>query len=762
MEARTHNLALCHEEPNIIKTHMQLPNPHGKIPGPAVPISNQHCYTLDEVFQWAEHGLESLLMKKCVSAEMVVRSCRGKRVTLSSMFSGVGFFDMAAVVSSTAINNYLRMYGDGALSGEDHFKVVTVSCMDKDRKCRDELLKSPHISGGACVYRDIMELLPADYRQMLMEAQTDPEERRILQKAAPFFNKTLHCVRHGKQCVYNAALCHSGGSPCTNHSKFGKMELEQGGNNKLYLIWMTHRKIIQEVFVFHENVCNFGAAKISEDLCEYYVPMNMELHSPLFGIAASRARLWTLLVHKSAVVMRPERVFSSSFIYSTIRDGFFRHVDHDEFALLFDHAGAGAEESWARQRASVDARRKYMVSLEAGVELDAVTEIENDLMYGEYAYDDLLSVRAALTMNERARLAAAQAAHLRGIVDLGQEFATRPRISRNNTLHTLIRNTGVMVAFDYSALSICPCQGLATMTSCGRCYRGRLPARRGAPLLTCVPHNVKACSACFSEVHSETLMTASECLAVMGMPVTTSQIVSTGGATSGFANHVHGPDDRSRNSMTSQAGNGMMTLQAGALFMTCMLYQDRENQNDLLDTLAAGQYRKVFPDEIHLHADYQPHQPDQPPQGPELAAPHSPPVPSAPAARVVLRTLRKPAAAHGAPTKKRPAAASVDDDRSLDLPCRGVKRTHDPEAPPLDAAELLDKAFSPDASRSYSPTLLPSTPTPPSHTTKLRGPAKAPLRPKGAQGVPMALRAQPKRALAPLRLKGAMAQKPKP
>ena len=135
------------------------------------------------------------------------------------------------------------------------------------------------------------------------------------------------------------------------------------------------------------------------------------------------------------------------------------------------------------------------------------------------------SIRAVLGLRERKSLQAALAKHTSGIVDVGQNFEQRARISKAGQLPTLIKNTGVLVAFHYGPRTACPCGALEVEvpTSCGMCYRGRRPIRADAPLLTCQLHQVQCCPQCYDVYHSETLFTARDCLVMMGFPITAEQ-----------------------------------------------------------------------------------------------------------------------------------------------------------------------------------------------------------------------------------------------
>jgi site-specific DNA-cytosine methylase len=580
LQQRAYARALLSTEPTIIRRPHDLPDECR--PKCDVPMGNATCTSHSDTFKWSSRALDELTAKKMMSPVMLASACAGRTVTLSSSFSGVGFFDVAASMLERNVNTYLHCHAD---VGEKRFQVKGLSFCEKNSKCRAELLQPHcHYADAACIYQDILELLPPRYRRLLDMAETDAEQRDVVRDAAPHFNKKLFCVRHRKFCEYLAADAHSGGSPCTDHSSYGTLNREDGLNNRLYLVWMTHRLCLEEGMIFHENVKGFGHEKMSRDLSSKYAAVHLVLDAKYFGTAVNRERLWSLFIHKRNIVTYMQQtIFTPAFFYTTIREGFFRKCEYTEMGLFFDTQGVVAEERWARDRPSVRARREEMLRGEDDFE------------------DSLLSIRSALSRAERASLHHAMSAHKKGIVDCGQNFLHRSRISKNNRLPTLIKNTGIMFCYNHTVDTLCPCLGFASEQSCGFCFRGRRPVRGIEGLQTCTTHRIQCCTTCFDCSHADTLLTAKECLAAQGMPVSILHMMECGGVTSSFSDHVGaGPAGRTRSSMASQAGNGMLTMHAGAMLLPAILYTNSANQTILLRALNSGLYKNgiLFPDEI--------------------------------------------------------------------------------------------------------------------------------------------------------------------
>eukprot|EP00969_Alexandrium_andersonii_P097670 4312394-Alexandrium_andersonii.AAC.1 len=59
-------------------------------------------------------------------------------------------------------------------------------------------------------------------------------------------NRTAWCVRCGAYCKAIQAHKHTAGSPCTDHSSFGKREAMAGKQAKVFVAWTMQRRQIRE------------------------------------------------------------------------------------------------------------------------------------------------------------------------------------------------------------------------------------------------------------------------------------------------------------------------------------------------------------------------------------------------------------------------------------------------------------------------------------------------------------------------------------
>jgi hypothetical protein len=303
-----------------------------------------------------------------------------------------------------------------------------------------------------------------------------------------------------------------------------------------------------------------------------------------------------MFVHRRHVVSHyGKHLYTASFFYFVMREAFFRHCGYSEFDLIASDVADGAadeieeELTWARARPGVIARRE---------------EIEQGIrdIFGE---DDSESIYGALTTREYNSVFDAQLAKVKGIFDASQNYSQRARISKNGRLMTLVKHTGCLVAWDRSEATLCSCGAYGSdppMSGC-ECFRGRLPIRRVR--LVCRQHNVLRCAHCFDESHADTLMSARECLAAMGLPVQLPQIAEARVASS-FATYLQPPSTRTRASMVHQAGNGMLTCHCTAMLFLAILFSNGDVQREVLVAIRCGLWLlpaqlgqpTLYPDEV--------------------------------------------------------------------------------------------------------------------------------------------------------------------
>ena len=77
------------------------------------------------------------------------------------------------------------------------------------------------------------------------------------------------CLRHHRHCSLRTACTHVAGTSCTDFSAIGKGEGEKGATYIHFLIWVAHRKSLQEPVVVQENVTNFPRDTLQRLLPEY-------------------------------------------------------------------------------------------------------------------------------------------------------------------------------------------------------------------------------------------------------------------------------------------------------------------------------------------------------------------------------------------------------------------------------------------------------------------------------------------------------------
>jgi len=256
-------------------------------------------------------------------------------------------------------------------------------------------------------------------------------------------------VRCGTMCALSSSHKHSAGSPCTDHSSFGKQAKLKGRQAKFFYIWgRLCRELAHNVIIF-ENVPAFGTASLLELLGDQYVVTRVALSLEQLGWLVARPRQFVCIYLKTFIYpimqswkLPPEvRTAEQSFhLDELLMFMFARHKNATWQIFVVSNQSEQEEElAWARSRKLVKERA------------DGHAEGQQDAE-GNVIYDDPPdSARSALTRGERTRLQ--QYLDLfqdsrYELVDLGQNPLKRPLRSKRGILHTLIKGHGITFCYD--------------------------------------------------------------------------------------------------------------------------------------------------------------------------------------------------------------------------------------------------------------------------------------------------------------------------
>jgi hypothetical protein len=319
------------------------------------------CPDGPSTFAWADQAVKRIIRQNILPENEIVASLVGAKYTLSSCFSGIGCFDLAAMMSSDALNCFVEYFLPDWEPGVPAMTLTSKYFIEKNASCRAELMATPHAQ-ETCVFDDVELLVPPDVRAHIktMSSQgRNADIAKYLYDNRHRYRRTMFCYTHDKKCPLTRCTFHSAGSPCVDHTQFGSRTRDNGYMHVLYSIWVVHRLVQLEDVVFHENVQGWTVSKINEDLSSAYIPLHVVLHGTDFGLSARRDRLWSCFVRKDLVEYnaRGKHIFTASLMYELIRKSLFRHVKHDMFDFLFeDDAGVAVELLWALRRPGSKAR----------------------------------------------------------------------------------------------------------------------------------------------------------------------------------------------------------------------------------------------------------------------------------------------------------------------------------------------------------------------------------------------------------------------
>ena len=118
--------------------------------------------------------------------------------------------------------------------------------------------------------------------------------------------RTAWCLKHQRQCSLRTACTHVAGTSCTDFSIIGKCERELGATYSYFLIWVAHRKILQEPVIVQENVTTFPRETLQRLLPEY--EWTFGVVSPDFlGWPIRRDRQWCVYGAKSLIIQQSDQ-----------------------------------------------------------------------------------------------------------------------------------------------------------------------------------------------------------------------------------------------------------------------------------------------------------------------------------------------------------------------------------------------------------------------------------------------------------------------
>ena len=282
---------------------------------------------------------------------MMFQAFNGKTFDMSSSFSGIMAFEVAARTAAQAINRRNQKYAADHGYTYHPFTVSSVFSAEWDKQCVEEMFALPPADRPGCCFGDQCDFL-SDAVTSRLDAfhGSDVDSIRATIMTSPLRNHS-YCYIHARQCSPARASWHCAGSPCTDHSGLNKSRQKMAGrNNRCYFTWCKQRLTLKEPEWVHENAPAFGMTETERNLGKLY-KISIKVLSPhLFGWPARRWRqfLTGRLRSLNAEVDYPIRFRDET---SFMHVGFYRKpgITQMEFCVATEDE-TSTELEWAKNR----------------------------------------------------------------------------------------------------------------------------------------------------------------------------------------------------------------------------------------------------------------------------------------------------------------------------------------------------------------------------------------------------------------------------
>ena len=189
---------------------------------------------------WAAAAMRKLTVTGCYTMAALSKVLSGREVSLSSAFSGVG---TEGTASRIICNSAARFLGNHAIGGPMRF--VHEYAIEAAQECQLELMGP---LGPNHIYTNIMDFNKPGSNKI----------RAALGLGQGSF-RSAHCARCNKDCFARTCDISVAGSPCTDHSTFGKQEGMAGKQCVPFGAWCRLKRRTLDKVILHENVPSFGA-----------------------------------------------------------------------------------------------------------------------------------------------------------------------------------------------------------------------------------------------------------------------------------------------------------------------------------------------------------------------------------------------------------------------------------------------------------------------------------------------------------------------
>jgi site-specific DNA-cytosine methylase len=416
-------------------------------------------------------------------------------------------------------------------------KFTCAWAIEINKKCQDELLFDKE-NGPAHLFNSIEDFLPPNARAWCGLDGNKRIPNAKLRQRLPGIKmlRRAWCLRCKADCQLIPTHVHQASAPCIYHSSLGGHAGDEGSGMYLHWAWIALIRTLRIAVLLTENVASFGDGDFCEFLADIYIVIRILTCPTNLAFPARRERQLVLLILKT-------------FIYPALHDAGVQCHDDDGVVAMMNMQET-INIVFNRQRAAAFSWRDFLLPISSNPEL--VSEkiwAGNRRAVLERNADDPIrytdppgSVLAVLSLKERSRWDEYQRLWPSEAADVGQTPSATPQHTCGPLLHCLSKHVSLIVV------------------------PGRVrPARSAGPSGISSSSSSASHGADTDDSSVSQWITPGELWALMGFPITPSQVEAAGGATCAFSQSRTANGSRTPHSQRCQIGNTIHTTALSTL-----------------------------------------------------------------------------------------------------------------------------------------------------------------------------------------------------
>ncbi len=337
------------------------------------------CRTVDDSFGWCRDAIRKILSTEIISLSHFTELFGTlRRITVSTCFSGIGAPEMACSVIESTLRDHFRRASSMSSIQTTTLEFEFDWACEWSTQCQNVLLANPHFHGN--LFGNVLDFLPSKLKRKV-DKHTTSDVISIKDEIiyAPTKRK-LYCHRNGKHMPVARSMLHIAGSPCVDHTTYGKQEGLLGEQIRYLWAWCAMIRTMRPAICVHENVPGFPETELTNIFADLYVTVRVRSDPEWQGWASTRKRVFDIFILK-ALISTPlpahMQLPNLSIFEGLLKLVFTRGCNYDWTAFLFtDIDGIDhylEERAWASKREHVTERHQLDHCPDDGSALWALT-----------------------------------------------------------------------------------------------------------------------------------------------------------------------------------------------------------------------------------------------------------------------------------------------------------------------------------------------------------------------------------------------------